>query len=150
MSARHQELFIDFDAIKARHPLAEYCRERGIELHREGGSGELVGLCPLHQEKTGSFYVYPDDHYHCYGCGAHGDVTDLEQARGDGTRAEAVLTLGGEWTQDVAPLPKQQTEPRPGPDLSAIKPCSESDLEQIAKLRSIPLVGLRLARDRNL
>lgn len=43
-----------------------------------------------------------------------------------------------------------RTEPRPGPNLSAIKSCSESDLEQIVKLRSIPIVGLRLARDRNL
>lgn len=32
-----------------------------------------LGLCPFHDEKTPSFYVYPD-HYHCYGCHAHGDV----------------------------------------------------------------------------
>jgi DNA primase catalytic core len=29
------------------------------------------GYCPFHDEKTQSFYVYPD-HYHCFGCGAHG------------------------------------------------------------------------------
>ncbi len=43
-----------------------------------------------------------------------------------------------------------RTEPRPGPDLHGIEPCSESDLWEIAKLRSIPLVGLRLARERKL
>lgn len=32
-----------------------------------------IGLCPFHEENTPSFYVY-DDHYHCYGCGEHGDA----------------------------------------------------------------------------
>src|SRR3954466_5064446 len=34
-----------------------------------------VACCPFHGEKTPSFYVY-DDHYHCFGCGAHGDAVD--------------------------------------------------------------------------
>lgn len=32
-----------------------------------------LGLCPFHEENTPSFYVY-HDHFHCYGCHAHGDV----------------------------------------------------------------------------
>ena len=28
--------------------------------------------CPIHNEKSGSFVVYPDGGYHCYGCGANG------------------------------------------------------------------------------
>lgn len=39
--------------------------------------GKLVGLCPFHQEKTPSFYIYPDNKYHCYGCGEHGDSIDF-------------------------------------------------------------------------
>lgn len=31
------------------------------------------GLCPFHEEKSPSFTVEAD-HYHCYGCGAHGDA----------------------------------------------------------------------------
>lgn len=34
------------------------------------------GLCPFHEENTPSFYVYPD-HYHCYGCGEHGDIINF-------------------------------------------------------------------------
>jgi len=34
---------------------------------------------PFHQEKTGSFTIY-EDHGHCFGCGWHGDIIDLEAA----------------------------------------------------------------------
>jgi DNA primase len=43
-------------------------------------SGEkLLGRCPLpeHSDDTPSFYVYPDRRFRCFGCGRHGDVTDL-------------------------------------------------------------------------
>ena len=87
---------IDFDSIRACNPLLEYCRKRGIELRKNGTSGRLVGLCPLHQEKTPSFHVYlDDDHYYCFGCRVHGDVIDLEQALGGGTHSEAIKRLTG-------------------------------------------------------
>ena len=38
-------------------------------------------LCPLHSEKTPSFVWFKEDnHYHCYGCQAHGDVISLAMA----------------------------------------------------------------------
>ena len=36
-------------------------------------SGKLVCCCPFHQEKTPSFTVFKNNHYHCFGCGANGD-----------------------------------------------------------------------------
>src|SRR4051794_38656260 len=36
---------------------------------------DLAGCCPFHGEKTPSFVVYRD-HFHCFGCGAHGDAFD--------------------------------------------------------------------------
>jgi len=68
---------IDFPAVRQAHPLADFCRSRGIELKRRGSAGTLVGLCPLHYEKTASFHVYPDEHFYCFGCGQHGDVIAL-------------------------------------------------------------------------
>jgi DNA primase len=39
------------------------------------GGRNLRGCCPLHGEKTPSFYVSPDDGYwKCFGCGKGGDV----------------------------------------------------------------------------
>ncbi len=36
---------------------------------------EFKGCCPFHTEKTPSFYVNDQKQfYHCFGCGAHGDV----------------------------------------------------------------------------
>ncbi len=44
-----------------------------LDLKKAGAA--YKGLCPFHDEKTPSFMVQKGDtHYHCYGCGAHGDA----------------------------------------------------------------------------
>jgi DNA primase len=44
-----------------------------VPLRRSGAT--FKGLCPFHSEKTPSFHVNPDKGYfHCFGCGAGGDV----------------------------------------------------------------------------
>ncbi len=44
-----------------------------VQLKKRGGS--YVGLCPFHNEKTGSFHVSAEKQmYHCFGCGAGGNV----------------------------------------------------------------------------
>lgn len=46
---------------------------RYVPLNRKGK--ENWGCCPFHNEKTASFSVNEDKNfYHCFGCGAHGDV----------------------------------------------------------------------------
>ncbi len=35
-----------------------------------------MGRCPFHPDKNPSFAVYPD-HFHCYGCGVHGNIDDF-------------------------------------------------------------------------
>lgn len=42
---------------------------------------ELRGRCPMHEEKTASFYVNPDKHVcHCHSCKGGGNVIDLVMA----------------------------------------------------------------------
>lgn len=44
-----------------------------VPLRKAGNS--YRGLCPFHAEKTPSFHVHPDKgFFHCFGCGAGGDV----------------------------------------------------------------------------
>jgi DNA primase len=73
----------------------------------------MVGLCPLHEEKTPSFTLYPDGYFYCYGCGAHGDVIDLCAAVDGVPIAEAVKKLGGApWVT----LPRTLSVERPKPE----------------------------------
>ena len=44
-----------------------------VTLKKQGTT--YKGLCPFHDEKSPSFIVDTNDsHYHCFGCGAHGDA----------------------------------------------------------------------------
>lgn len=38
----------------------------------------LMACCPFHEENTPSFTIFTNDnHFHCFGCGAHGDAIDF-------------------------------------------------------------------------
>ncbi len=61
------------ERIKSASDLAAVVAERGIELKKKGR--QLVASCPFHKEKTASFNVSSAKGlYHCFGCGASGDV----------------------------------------------------------------------------
>lgn len=60
-----------------------------VKLARKGSS--LVGLCPFHSERTGSFIVSPKKNlYHCFGCNRGGDGIRFVMERENLTFAEAV------------------------------------------------------------
>lgn len=53
------------------------------------------GLCPFHQEKTPSFHVDPERGlFHCFGCGAGGDIFDFAMRVANLTFTEAAQELG--------------------------------------------------------
>ncbi|MCX6762583.1 MAG: CHC2 zinc finger domain-containing protein [Candidatus Moranbacteria bacterium] len=38
----------------------------------------FISLCPFHNEKHASFYIYPETNtFHCFGCQENGDVIKL-------------------------------------------------------------------------
>lgn len=41
--------------------------------------------CPFHQERTPSFFIFPDNKYKCFGCGEHGDTIAFVMKR-DGVK----------------------------------------------------------------
>lgn len=47
----------------------------GSSIHLQKAGKNFKALCPFHQEKTPSFYVFPDTQsFYCFGCGASGDA----------------------------------------------------------------------------
>jgi hypothetical protein len=62
-----------------------------VHLRRQGGL--LVASCPFHTDPEPSFTVY-QDHYHCFGCGEHGDVIDWLTAQRGMSFREALAYLG--------------------------------------------------------
>src|ERR687884_429664 len=82
------------DELRARVPLGSLVGRR-VKLIRRGR--ELAGLCPFHHEKTPSFYVVEDKgFFHCFGCGAHGDVIGFTMQADNLPFPEAVERLAGE------------------------------------------------------
>src|SRR5512142_2812108 len=47
---------------------------------KKSGAQNFSGICPFHNEKTGSFSVHATrQFYHCFGCGVSGDVFSFVQ-----------------------------------------------------------------------
>ncbi|MEM9879505.1 MAG: DNA primase, partial [Pseudomonadota bacterium] len=82
------------DEIRARVSVSDVVG-RSVKLTKRGR--EHSGLCPFHNEKTPSFTVNDDKaFYHCFGCGAHGDVIKFMTEKHGLGFVEAVTQLAGE------------------------------------------------------
>ena len=61
---------------------------------KKAGAQNFSGLCPFHNEKTPSFSVHATrQFYHCFGCGASGDVFSFVQKIENITFPEAVRSV---------------------------------------------------------
>jgi hypothetical protein len=94
----------------------------------------LVGgktICPFHDDQTPSLAIY-DDHFHCYACGAHGDLIDWLMLVEGLDRREAKETLA---TWD-------------GPVLERQAPDKEISRASVMRLweAALPIVGTLAAR----
>ena len=77
--------------IKQIRPLSGELERYGIEVDRKG-----FVSCPFHSEKTASFRVYDDGTFHCFGCGAHGDVINFTMMINNISFDEACRILSGD------------------------------------------------------
>ncbi len=66
-------------------------------------SGNYRGCCPFHNEKTPSFYVY-SDHFHCFGCRAHGDAIEFIRKQIGLGFIDTLKWLGQKTGTDVSEL----------------------------------------------
>ena len=82
---------------------------RRVKLVRRGR--EYAGLCPFHHEKTPSFYVVEDkSFFHCFGCGAHGDVIGFVMRADHLDFIEAIEMLAAEAGLAVRRATPQERE----------------------------------------
>ena len=71
-----------------------------VDLKKRGRN--FFGLCPFHSEKTPSFSVAPDKQiYHCFGCGAGGNVFSFIVEHEKISFIEAVQQLGQKYGIEV-------------------------------------------------
>lgn len=104
----------DIERIKRETDLAAVIRARGVELKAQGG--DLVGLCPFHDDKNPSLHVTPAKRlWRCVSCQATGNVIQFVQ-RFDGVsfrHAFELLKNGAAFTgaPTCAPV-KKGTVPR--------------------------------------
>ncbi len=64
------------DMLKWIVPIETAIQDEGIELFQKGKN--LMAFCPFHSEKTPSFQVIVEKQFfHCFGCGAGGDVIEF-------------------------------------------------------------------------
>ena len=56
---------------------------------------DLKVSCPFHEDPTPSLQIYPD-HFHCFGCGEHGDRIDW-LTRVEGLKHEEAIAALEDW-----------------------------------------------------
>ena len=96
------------DEVRARIGLGDVIA-RHVSLKRAGR--ELTGLCPFHNEKTPSFTVSEEKgFFHCFGCGAHGDVIGFVMRQEGLSFPEAVERLAGEAGLEVPRATPEERE----------------------------------------
>ncbi len=89
-----------------------------LKLQRAGAA--YKALCPFHEEKSPSFVIQKgDSHYHCFGCGAHGDAIQFLMTHLRMSFAEAVENLAERFNVPLEEV--QSTEQSKGTPKAVLK-----------------------------
>ena len=87
------------DEIRERLTMRQVVEFYGFEVNRGGYIN-----CPFHSENTPSLKVYPGNKgFHCFGCGAHGDVISFIMKYLNLTFAQAVVRLSSDFHPGLTP-----------------------------------------------
>lgn len=126
-------------AIKARVSLEQEMDRRGIPLRSCGGN-RLEGPCPFHEDSTPSLSIYLESQqFHCFGCGAHGDVIDFVQRIEGITFFEALQELEQGLGTHHQTAPRHRSIRR-SPNHSRVGRTDETPVEQ-----HIPILSMALS-----
>jgi DNA primase catalytic core len=110
------------ERVKAANELCAVLAERGVGLRKKGRV--LVARCPFHDEKTPSFTVTPSKGlFHCFGCGAAGDVIGFLTKHDKLSFREALDVLARRAGLDLAKVMEDRPRAaRPTPPALASSP----------------------------
>ncbi len=100
------------DRIKSQTDIVSVITSYGIALEKKGTS--FMGLCPFHEDKNPSLSVDQSKGlFHCFGCGAGGDVFDFVMKKQGVEFKEALAILkGGDLSpKPAAPVKSKEAQP---------------------------------------
>ncbi|MBB3656456.1 5S rRNA maturation endonuclease (ribonuclease M5) [Rhizobium sp. BK650] len=126
----------DLEQLRRDVSLSETAARYGCRLQRNGQ--EHVACCPFHTEETPSFTIFRGqdgiERFHCFGCGASGDVLDfVQQIKGvDLAEAVRILDGSGHIRPKVSPRSQQVQDAYEG--ITPLTPPSEP-IKQGARIR---------------
>lgn len=93
-----------------------------LDLKRAGAS--YKANCPFHDEKTPSFMIQKGDtHFHCFGCGAHGDAIQFLMMHLKMSFTEAVESLAQQFHLQLEVI--EGTEEKKGANKASLKEALE-------------------------
>ena len=117
---------VDVAAVRAAHPIQDVVAASDVDL-RPRGHG-WIGCCPFHDDHTASLSVGGiPDRFHCFGCGAGGDVIDWTMRTTHLGFTDAVRLLDANAVPRRAPTPS--ASPPAGP---AIEPERAYGIHELA------------------
>lgn len=123
------------EQLKSRVDLVEVLTPY-LKFQKSGAA--FKALCPFHDEKTPSLIIQRgDSHYHCFGCGAHGDAIQFLMTHLKMSFVEAVENLAEKFHVQ---LEEVQGEDRPkGPSKTILKEVMEkaSQFYQFSLLHTV-------------
>jgi DNA primase len=101
---------ISEESIAAVRETANMAEVVGQYTDLKQAGGQMMGLCPFHEERSPSFSVEPHDKlYHCFGCGEAGDIFKFVMEKEGLGFTEAVEALADRYGVE---LQREQEDPR--------------------------------------
>lgn len=135
---------LDLDPIRRDNPLPIIAGNL-VQLRKAGQ--EWIGCCPFHADRSPSFTIFDGgQRFHCFGCGATGDVLDFVQRAYRVNLPEAARILaGGDVPKVNLPAAREFSEAGKGQDYgkaarsiwSRAKPVAETTGEAYLRFRGI-------------
>lgn len=114
-----------------------------VKLKRQGVN--YVGLCPFHNEKTGSFTVSPEKQiYKCFGCGKSGDSIEFLIEHERFTYVRAIEWLAKKYNVELTQSGKKKDYVKPLPRLEKLDAKKLSFFENDRKISNNTLLRLKI------